>query len=70
MFFEPKVVKLDVEELQEKVVQLQAVLDDLRYAKQPVQQTVQQVRSLPNWKSWGKKVDAFFPIVLNVAVDC
>eukprot|EP00435_Cladocopium_sp_Y103_P009786 s1038_g2.t1 len=31
-------------ELQEKLPQLQALLDELRYAKQPVQRTVQQVK--------------------------
>ncbi|CAL1132087.1 unnamed protein product [Cladocopium goreaui] len=33
-----------IEELQEKLPQLQALLDELRYAKQPVQRTVQQVK--------------------------
>lgn len=33
-----------IEELQEKLPHLQALLDELRYAKQPVQRTVQQVK--------------------------
>lgn len=33
-----------IEELQEKLPQLQALLDELRYAKQPVQRTLQQVK--------------------------